>query len=67
VESTETRSVIEQLAPVMLLVFGLGWLVGADAGWYWGALAVGGAAYWMYRRHKENKGDTIIPPEKEDV
>lgn len=64
--NAETRSFAEQVAPALLLAFGLGWLVGAEAGWYWGALAVGCAAYWQYLRHKENKGDTIILPEEND-
>jgi len=63
----DIRSAAEKHAPALLLAFGLGWLVGAGAGWYWGALAVGGAAYWQYRRNKENKGDTVVPPAEEDA
>ena len=43
----------KRYAPFVLLAFGAGWLVGADAPWYWGAIVMGIAAYWHTKRNKE--------------
>lgn len=50
----------------MLLTFGIGWLIGADAAWYWGALAVIVAGYWQHLRVRSAEGVTIAQPKEEE-
>lgn len=52
--------------PAMLLTFGIGWLIGADAAWYWGALAVIVAGYWQHLRVRSAEGVTIAQPKEEE-
>ena len=52
VEMLDTQSAVSHLAPGIIMVFGLGWLVGADASWHWGLLVMVGAGFWQYMRNR---------------
>jgi hypothetical protein len=60
----------ERLAPFILAMFGLGWLIGAGASWYWGALMLAGSLAWQFYRGKRRKHNqafrTFIGEESEE-
>ena len=56
---------LERYMPFPLAMFGFGWLVGAEAAWYWGALVMVLAAAWQLLRNRRRKFSTIIDDKEE--
>ena len=51
---TDTRGAIDYLTPFILMVFGLGWLIGAEASWYWGLFVMIAAGLWQAARNRRD-------------
>lgn len=53
-----TRSAVSHLAPAIIMVFGLGWLIGSETPWYGGAIILCVAAMWQISRNSDKNEET---------
>lgn len=58
VRITDTQGAIDYLSPMVVFVFGMGWLVGAEASWFWGLIVMGVGAGWQASRNMRGNRPT---------
>lgn len=52
------KRIVTYMSPTILAAFGIGWLIGAEASWYWGMVVCVIAALWQSSRNSRG----IKPP-----
>lgn len=66
VRITDKQGAVSYLTPFILVVFGMGWLVGAGANWFWGLLVMIAGAVWQTYRNRRGDQPTKFVVEEDD-
>jgi hypothetical protein len=53
IDTLTTRSAVGHLAPSIVMVFGLGWLIGSGGSWYWGLTILCVSVVWQLARSSD--------------